>query len=348
MRDALKAEYRSILEDYLGGAGESAVLRAYDFARRCLRGGLAPDDVMEFHVDLVESGLESRHDEMARARAQSLFIEVVMAFSLGYRQTLEELERANHELAQASQFKTRMLSMVAHDLTNHMTAIRIFATRLSLDATGASARYAQNILEVLGEQDALVQNLLDIGRIDSGRLHLTIAPQPLLTALRRVADRLAKTTSAHTFSVDGDEVDVLADPARLQQVLDNLIGNAVKYAPDGGAIRIQVSREGGHAVVEIADEGLGIAEDDLPHVFEPFYRGRAQDGRNLPGSGLGLSIVHSLVRLQGGSIRAESRLGEGTVIRFTLPLAASTCASADMAEEGASSVPEDRHRAPAR
>lgn len=324
MRESLRAEYRSILEDYLSGVGEAAVLRAYDFARKCLRSGLAPDDVMEYHVDLVEVVLDAELDVDAKARAQSLFLEVVMAFSLGYRQTLEELERSNHELARVSQFKSRMLSMVAHDLTNHMTAIKIFAGGIAHNAAGSLLRYAQNILEVLKDQEELVQNLLDIGRIDTGRLHLSIVPQPLITQIERVVDRLSKTTARHTFSVIGSEVRVMADPAKLHQVLENLIGNAVKYSPEGGPIDVVVRREGGQAMVEVRDRGLGIADEDLPHVFEAFYRGSAAEGSSIRGTGLGLSIVRSLIGLQGGSISVESCRGEGTIMRFTLPLAPMT------------------------
>lgn len=336
MRETLKAEYRSILQDYLSGAGEVAVLRAYDFARNCLRSGLAPDDVMEYHVDLVEGDFDPELDVNAKARAQSLFLEVVMAFSLGYRQTLEELERSNHELARVSQFKSRMLSMVAHDLTNHMTAIKIFAGGIAKSAEGVFGRYAQNILEVLKDQEELVQNLLDIGRIDTGRLYLSIMSQPLMAHIERVVDRISKTTARHTFSVIGTEVRVLADPSKLHQVLENLVGNAVKYSPDGGPVDVVVRREGGQAMVDIRDKGLGIADEDLPHVFEAFYRGSAAEGSTIRGSGLGLSIVRSLIQLQGGTISAESRRGEGTTMRFTLPIAPMTSAIPASAAIGAS------------
>lgn len=335
MRETLKAEYRSILQDYLSGAGEAAVLRAYDFARKCLRSGLAPDDVMEYHIDLVEGDSDTELDINAKALAQSLFLEVVMAFSLGYRQTLEELERSNQELARVSQFKSRMLSMVAHDLTNHMTAIKIFAGGIAQSAEGALGRYANNILEVLKDQEELVQNLLDIGRIDTGRLHLSIVSQPLMAQIERVVDRISKTTGRHTFSVIGSEVRVLADPSKLHQVLENLVGNAVKYSPEGGPVDVIVRREGGHALVEVRDRGLGIADVDLPHVFEAFYRGSAAEGSTIRGTGLGLSIVRSLIQLQGGTISAESRRGEGTTMRFTLPIAPMTGSTAATASLGA-------------
>lgn len=321
MRETLRAEYASILSDHMAGAGEAAEMRAYDFARRCLRGGLAPDDVLEFHVDLVEDLVDGGDEAAVRARAQSLFIEVVMAFSLGYRQTLEELEHSNRELASVSQFKSRMLSMVAHDLTNHMTAIKIFAGSIAQRSEGSVQSHAQNILEVIADQEMLVQNLLDIGRIDTGRLQLVLVSLPLLTLIERAVTRISRTSTRHVFSVVGSDVRVRADQAKVLQILENVIGNAVKYAPEGGPVDVAVRVEGGLAVVEVRDCGLGISPEDLPHVFEPFYRGNRAEDTSIRGTGLGLSIVRSLVKLHGGSISADSVPGEGTTVRFSLPLA---------------------------
>ncbi|NDD29235.1 MAG: sensor histidine kinase [Proteobacteria bacterium] len=252
--------------------------------------------------------------------AQSLFIEVVMAFSLGYRQTLDELEHSNRELASVSQFKSRMLSMVAHDLTNHMTAIKIFANSIAQRSEGSVQSHAQNILEVIADEEMLVQNLLDIGRIDTGRLKLVLVPLPLLALIERAVARISRTTTRHSFSVVGSDVRVRADQAKVQQILENVIGNAVKYSPEGGGVDVVVTVEGGHAVVEVRDRGLGISPEDLPHVFEPFYRGSRTEGTSIRGTGLGLSIVRSLVKLHGGSISADSVPGKGTTVRFALPL----------------------------
>lgn len=326
MRDRLKAEYRDILASYLGGAGEAAVLQAYDFARNCLRNGLAPDDVVEMHVDLVEN--MARSDETVRARAQSLLLEVVMAFSMGYRQTLEALELTNKELERVSGFKTRMLSMVAHDLTNHIMAIKIFAAFIARKGGTPDeperttlAGYGQNILDVVRDQETLVQNLLDIGRIDTGRMHLSISPQPLLELVERCVAMQSKTTQIHTITVKGESLAVLGDRPTVQRVLDNLVGNAIKYSPDGGEIAVSVMRADAYATVEVRDCGIGISAEDLPHVGEPFFRGTQAARSGLRGTGLGLSIVRSLVELQGGTLQLESQPGVGTAVRFTLPLA---------------------------
>jgi signal transduction histidine kinase len=283
--------------------------------------------VVEFHIDLIE-GTEAAEQspDTPRKRAQSLLLEVVMAFSLGYRLTLEELEHSNQELAQVSRFKSRMLSMVAHDLTNHITAIKIFATGIAHQEDGSIGRYAQNILEVIKDQEVLIQNLLDIGRIDTGRLQLTISPQPLMTLIERAVNRLSRTSTTHSFSIVGGAVHVLADRAKLQQVLDNLIGNAVKYSPEGGAVEVVVDPGPDLVTVEVRDHGMGIEAADLPHIFEPFYRGSIASHSSINGTGLGLSIVKSLVVLQGGTIQLDSVVGQGTTVRFTLPLAANISA----------------------
>lgn len=338
MRDALKAEYSGILNAYLAGEGEAAVLRAYEFARNCMRDGLAPDDVVGFHIELVEHIRDIPHDsqptdlqhtEDAKSRAQNLLLEVIMAFSLCYRLTLEELEHSNRELERVVRFKSRMLSMVAHDLTNHITATKIYANGIAQREQGSeTGRHAENILEVVGEQEVLIRNLLDIAAIDSGRLQLTIEPQPLMKLIQRSVSRVSKTTSKHTFSTGGPDVQVLADRAKLQQILDNLIGNAVKYSPQGSAIDVVVDVRGEQAAVEIRDRGVGVAAEDLPHLFEPFYRGAVASQSTIPGTGLGLSIVRSLVMLQGGSISINSAVGEGTTLRFSLPLAPNETARA--------------------
>jgi len=106
---------------------------------------------------------------------------------------------------------------------------------------------------------------------------------------------------------------------RLGQILTNLVSNAVKYSPEGGRIRIRLEQEGGRAVVAVSDEGIGIAEEDLQRIFEPFKRSKSPRA-DIPGVGLGLSVARQLVVAHGGDIEVESRLGEGSTFRVRLPL----------------------------
>ncbi|MHB2018514.1 MAG: ATP-binding protein [Candidatus Xenobia bacterium] len=322
MREDLQAQYEAILDAHLSGAGESASLEAYDFARMCMREGLAPEDIMALHLNRLERERDPVQRHKMEARGQELLIQVVMAFSLHYQQALRELESTNQELETASRFKTRMLSMVAHDLTNHIVAARLVTQALARGGKdGEQQRRIESLVQIIDDEEELIKNLLDIGRIESGRLDLDIEPLDLMQLIERSLARARTTTTRHDFSVSGPRsLMVMADRSKTQQVLDNLIGNAVKYSPLGGTVKITVGTRNREAEMAIEDQGLGIVAEDLPHIFEPFYRGRMSHG-DIKGTGLGLAIVRSLLRLQRGSIDAEQAAGGGSIFRFTLPLA---------------------------
>jgi two-component system phosphate regulon sensor histidine kinase PhoR len=111
-----------------------------------------------------------------------------------------------------------------------------------------------------------------------------------------------------------------ADETRLQEVLYNLLENAVKYSPENGEIRLQAARRGSEIIVSLSDDGIGISKGDLPRIFERFYRADKARGRELGGTGLGLAIVKHIVQLHGGRVEAESELGRGTTVRVFLPV----------------------------
>ncbi len=314
-REDLRDEYRDILRAYLGGAGEAAVMRAYDFTRKCMREGLAPDDVIAFHLELLEE-LKAPADE-----AQSLLLEMIMAFSINYRQAVEELERANQELERVSRFKSRMLSMVAHDLTNHSTAVRLFTQIMLRDTTDEKMKeHLQQVLEVLEDQQDLLGNLLDLGRLENGRLDLNLRPVELMKIVGRTVDKCSRTTTKHKLSVAGPpSIEVMADRAKLQQIVENLVTNAIKYSPAGGPVDVSVSANAGRVTVEVKDRGLGIPPEDLPHIFEPFFRAAGLRGTGIGGSGLGLAIARSLLQMMGGDIEVESTHGQGSTFRFRIP-----------------------------
>ncbi len=120
-----------------------------------------------------------------------------------------------------------------------------------------------------------------------------------------------------------DPVEVEADPSRLKQVVVNLLDNAIKYTPEGGKVTITVAQRDGHAVLEVADSGLGISANDLPHVFERFYRADKARSRQMGGTGLGLSIVRSICMAHSGRVTVSSSEGRGSLFRVELPLATS-------------------------
>jgi signal transduction histidine kinase len=115
---------------------------------------------------------------------------------------------------------------------------------------------------------------------------------------------------------------VVGNPLRLGQSVSNLVSNAIKYTPEGGHISVDVAMENGQVVIKIEDDGIGISHDDLPHIFDPFYRADSPETEDIVGSGLGLSIVKTIVEKHGGRIWVDSELGEGTTFNVVLPAAA--------------------------
>jgi signal transduction histidine kinase len=173
--------------------------------------------------------------------------------------------------------------------------------------------------------DALVQDLLDISRIETGRIKLELRPVCLAAIVDEVVRLLRHEFEARQqiLSLDAppDLPPVRADRARLAQVLTNLLGNAYKYTPPGGSIRLRAEVQNGTVLCSVADTGIGISPQDQEKLFEKFFRAEDEFVRQVEGTGLGLSIAKSIIELQGGEIWVESELGKGSVFSFTVPVA---------------------------
>lgn len=238
-----------------------------------------------------------------------------------------EHARLFQEAQRAIQARDEVVSIVAHDLGNPISAIRIGTALLArgidsgLDLESAHARIAA-IRHSTEQMERLVANLLDLRRIESGRLNLDRrphAPAAVLESLRRQFELLASDRDI-AFTVEvrksaPDEVD--ADPDRILQVLENLVGNAFKFTPEGGTVNVLVSGIDGAARFEVRDTGPGIPADQVPHLFDRFWQA-ARPGRK--GVGLGLFIAHGIVHAHGGRIWVESRPPNGATFVFTVPV----------------------------
>jgi two-component system phosphate regulon sensor histidine kinase PhoR len=174
--------------------------------------------------------------------------------------------------------------------------------------------------------EALIQDLLSLARIEAGQLGLEPQAIPLGRAITDCVERHHARAETKTLTmverpptdVTG-EVYVWADADALRQVMDNLVDNAIKYTPNGGRITVRWGISEGTAHFEVADTGVGIPDEDLPRVFERFYRVDKARSRSVGGTGLGLSIVKHLVQAMKGQVRVASSLGKGTTFRVTLP-----------------------------
>jgi signal transduction histidine kinase len=226
------------------------------------------------------------------------------------------------ELHELQAEREDLLRAVSHDLRNPLQIVLLQAERIARlvppDAE-KPRRSADVIAQAAKQMSVMIRDLVDAVRLDAGRLQM--APEPL--DLRRWApERLQLAAgvldvSRVTFDVGADVPPVLADPHRLERVLTNLVGNALKYSPAGSPVRVLAARRNGMVEVKVVDRGVGIAPEDLPKMFQRFFRGRLT--AKSEGLGLGLYIVRRLVEAHGGRIRVESRPGEGSTFTFTLP-----------------------------
>ncbi|MCA1645695.1 MAG: cell wall metabolism sensor histidine kinase WalK, partial [Chloroflexi bacterium] len=186
-------------------------------------------------------------------------------------------------------------------------------------------------LELLNSQTArlgrLVDELLDVSRIESGKLEFRLEPTDLVPVVREVAERLQLSTNVHTLEVDLDGLSpsvVNADRDHLEQVLDNLVINAIKFSPAGGTIHLRLRTERDQVTVSVQDPGVGIPQDQIDAVFGLFYQAEDPVSRRTGGMGLGLYISREIIERHGGRIWAESQPGSGSTFNFSLPRAAST------------------------
>jgi len=233
-------------------------------------------------------------------------------------------EREN-ALRAADRAKDEFLAMLGHELRNPLGAL-LTAAHL-LEETGPREGPGKTAPEIISRQvrhmTRLVDDLLDVSRVTSGKVELSRRPLDLAELASGVVDslRAAGRLDEHEVRLDAEPAWVHADGARLEQVLANLIGNAVKYTPAGGRIEVEVARRGRDAVLAVTDSGVGLPAELVPRVFDLFVQGERSLDRSLGGLGIGLTLVKRLVELHGGSVAAASD-GEGTGARFTVRLPA--------------------------
>lgn len=251
----------------------------------------------------------------------------VRAIRLNPVETLVLLE--DMAAAQRQQvFYRNFIQNVSHELKTPLTVIQGHAAKLGdapndRDGWQASRRI---IAEEAKRLTQLVDNLLTLARLEAPAFALETStvsvPALLEDAVLQVHDLAEERGLALSLSLAPSLPRVQADRARLKQVVLNLIDNALKYTPAGGAMTVSAEAVDGRLVCAVADTGEGIPADDLPHVFEKLYRARRVKGRPVEGSGLGLTICQQIIRAHGGEIRVDSTPGRGTTFTFTLPVTA--------------------------
>jgi|GEM_PF-1220120 len=261
----------------------------------------------------------------------ALFALVWRAFAARERHLREEQSaRATAETAVA--LRDEFLSIASHELRTPVAILlgntqlleRLLAGRAQQD-THVRQSFAA-IQRQLTRIQALIATMLDVSRIERGHLKIAHDPLDLVALVQTVVDEVRATTQAHPIELVVPTNPPLAmfvygDSLRLEQVMFNLLQNAIKYSPDGGSIQVTMARADEWASVAVADHGLGIAAEALPHLFERFYRAPAVRSEHISGLGIGLYIVHEIVTLHGGGVSVASEQGAGSTVTVRLPLA---------------------------
>jgi signal transduction histidine kinase len=239
--------------------------------------------------------------------------------------TSDDLRRSEEALRAANRSKDEFLAIVSHELRTPLNAIVGWGAMLRRgQVPHGSERHALEVIERNAlAQARLVEDLLDISRAVAGRLRLELTDVSLAPTLRAAVDavRPAATTSGVALALDlPDDLGVVrGDPARVQQIVQNLLANAIKFTKPGGRVRLEASRQGEDAAIRVTDNGMGIDPAFLPFIFEPFRQADTSTTRTHGGIGLGLAIVRHLVSLHGGTIDASSS-GHGQGSTFTVRL----------------------------
>jgi len=218
---------------------------------------------------------------------------------------------------------------VSHELRTPLTSIEGFSQAL-LDGVSTGVEEQRRSLEIINEEskrlNRLLRDLLLLSRIDAGELTPEKRPVDLADLMRKLESMYNSRAEEEgkAFRVDAPALalSIYTDPDRLESVLTNLLDNAIKYTGEGGTVALSAHVEGGYARLAVSDTGQGIPPDELPRIFERFYRVEPSRAQKHGGTGLGLSICKELVRTLGGTIEVQSLAGHGTTFTLTLPAGA--------------------------
>jgi two-component system phosphate regulon sensor histidine kinase PhoR len=230
------------------------------------------------------------------------------------------------DLKRLEKVRKDFVANVSHELRTPVTVIKGYAETLQEGIIRADPERAGRFVEIIGNHAerlaSLIGDLLTLSELESGEFALQLQRISPAGTIRRACSLLEGKAAAKEIAIEQPPAtglcDVLADQGRLEQILFNLLDNAIKYTPHGGRIRITAADDGDFLAISVSDTGPGIPPQSLSRIFERFYRVDAGRSRDEGGTGLGLSIVKHLVQLHGGTVRVESSPGKGSTFTFTV------------------------------
>ena len=292
-----------------------------DYVGRLFSDVIANAKLQELYTDAAESG-EVTHGEVLIGNDKVYHASINHQPEVGQIIVMHDITH----FKETDKLKTELVATVSHDLKQPLSSMRGYLDLLQManDFDERSLKFVDNLSFAFKNMQALIDDLLDIARIESGiKLDLkSIELMPILQrSMRNVQHRADEKSIKVVTDIPAPLPQISGDVSRLEQIFNNLIGNAVKYTPPEGTVTIKIEVRQNTLRVYVVDDGMGIGAEDLPHIFERFYRVRRPETDSIDGTGLGLAIVKSLIEAHQGKIDVESELGKGSTFRVTLPLA---------------------------
>lgn len=303
----------------------------------------------EMMIPLDELAVASRklgHGDLS-ARVEPHGVEEIALAGTAFNQMADEVEQQVRQLQEVSSTRSRFVSAVSHELRTPITSLRGYLEMLAGGEAGRleadQQRYVQIAERNARQLDELINDLLTLSRIQSGRI--TMNPEPidvrmLLRELKAEMLPIASERDIDLVLVDTGDLMVSGDTLRLKQAFGNLIGNAIKYSPDGQAVVVRAFRLNRQVVVSVVDWGSGIPKEELPQIAEPFFRSSTTE--RVHGTGLGLAIAKQMIELHGGRLAVESEEGAGSTFTAYLPLRNDTAPLDDLPATGDGSAGGER------
>jgi signal transduction histidine kinase len=250
------------------------------------------------------------------------------ALAIQNARLFHEVADKSRQLEAASRHKSEFLANMSHELRTPLNAIlgfsEVLAERMFGEVNEKQAEYLQDILSSGRHLLSLINDILDLSKVEAGRLELELGrfhlPTALDNALTLVRGRATRHGITLTQTVDKRLGDIVADERKVKQILVNLLSNAVKFTPEGGRVVITATAADGVITIAVSDTGIGIAPEDQAAIFEEFRQVGREDARKQEGTGLGLTLAKKLVELHGGRIWVQSYVGQGSTFTFTLPV----------------------------
>lgn len=291
---------------------------------RPIRDVVGPEDLTNLLTQPMAERVSSREINLASGKTFYATVSSVMAEGrpVGRVCILRDITH----FKELDQMKSDFVNTVSHDLRSPLTLMRGYATMLQMvgDLNDQQKGYVKKIVAGVENMSRLVNNLLDLGRIETGiglqieKVFVSEVSDEVINSLQLQAVQKDIRLTQELLSSDKNLV-VEADRALIQQAMYNLVENAIKYTSVGGLVKVKVTSRSGSVVVEVHDTGIGIAPLDLPHLFEKFYRSGRREAYQQRGTGLGLAIVKSIAERHGGRVWVDSQLGKGSVFSLEVP-----------------------------